>query len=699
NQGLGILDAAKVADTDKPSAAQFYFNFSQMLLNGSNGPQAWKLQTLSDLTTLPDYEEGYGYYGWRGGRGGWGGSGRGAPVDEKGNPVFHQVPKNWAAAASDGERWRWCLLQASELGMAHQVRLNFAQFLQNQFDVQTMAYGGYGGSVGRGGEGGGDKNGKKDEAGPFAVSTLGEDETIARLANGVKRFKLPDEFNFIKLYGIIAADNTPNNNDYARQALESLGQIFENRQQYPRAAGCWKECIARFGPGNSNYRQKRLDQIVGNWGRFETVPTQTSEAAPLVGFRFRNAKKVTFTATRVDLPTLLADVKAYLKTNPINQDRNHWWEKSSIDNIGYRIVEQNQKKYLLDEAAKWDLALEPRENHRDLALTLTLPDALKKPGCYLLKADIDGGNTTFIVMWVADTIIVKKPLNDATLYFVADAASGAPVANATVDCFGWQQRYLKDNNYTIDTAEFAEKTDADGQLILTPKQAAPNLQWLVTVTTDAKEGAAGRFAWYGYSGVWYPRYENDYDYQYKQAKAFFISDRPVYRPDQTVKWKFWLNKAQYDQEGKSPFAGQSILVQINDPRGQKLMEMTFVADDFGGFNGELALPHDAMLGVYSISLPKVPDLQGGGSFRVEEYKKPEFEVSVDAPTDPVMLGDKITATIKAKYYFGAPVVNAKVKYKVTRTSYSGDWYPIGRWDWLFEPGYWWFACDYQWYPG
>ena len=64
-----------------------------------------------------------------------------------------------------------------------------------------------------------------------------------------------------------------------------------------------------------------------------------------------------------------------------------------------------------------------------------------------------------------------------------------------------------------------------------------------------------------------------------------------------------------------------------------------------------------------------------------------------------MLGDKIKATIKAKYYFGSPVIDAKVKYKVLRSSYSGTWYPMGRWDWLYGPGYWWFACDYPWYPG
>ena len=64
-----------------------------------------------------------------------------------------------------------------------------------------------------------------------------------------------------------------------------------------------------------------------------------------------------------------------------------------------------------------------------------------------------------------------------------------------------------------------------------------------------------------------------------------------------------------------------------------------------------------------------------------------------------MLGEKITATIKAKYYFGSPVTKAKVKYKVNRTSYDERWYPVGPWDWLYGPGYWWFAYDYDWYPG
>ena len=96
----------------------------------------------------------------------------------------------------------------------------------------------------------------------------------------------------------------------------------------------------------------------------------------------------------------------------------------------------------------------------------------------------------------------------------------------------------------------------------------------------------------------------------------------------------------------------------------------------------MTLPADATLGVYSVidhadgtRRPTNHDPLGGGSFRVEEYKKPEYEVTVDAPNEPVMLGEKIEATIKAKYYFGSPVTKAKVKYKVQRTGHDEPWYP------------------------
>jgi uncharacterized protein YfaS (alpha-2-macroglobulin family) len=107
------------------------------------------------------------------------------------------------------------------------------------------------------------------------------------------------------------------------------------------------------------------------------------------------------------------------------------------------------------------------------------------------------------------------------------------------------------------------------------------------------------------------------------------------------------------------------------------------------------------LGQYALSIVGRNELDFGFgvSFAVEEYKKPEFEVAIQAPTKPKALGDKFTATIKASYYFGGPVTQARVHYTVKRTARTTHWFPGGLWDWCFGPGYWWFWPDYGWYPG
>jgi hypothetical protein len=174
-----------------------------------------------------------------------------------------------------------------------------------------------------------------------------------------------------------------------------------------------------------------------------------------------------------------------------------------------------------------------------------------------------------------------------------------------------------------------------------------------------------------------------------------MTDRPVYPPGQTVEFKFWIRQAKYDLDDKSQFAHESFAVEIHNPKGEKVYNETLTADNYGGIAGKFELPADATLGQYQLMVVN----RGGGSFRVEEYKKPEYEVTVEAPTEPVMLGEKITATINAKYYFGSPVTSAIVKYKIMRSEHTARWYPPGPWDWLYGPGYWWFAYDYEWYPG
>ena len=660
-------------EDDRGAVARFYLSFAQMLMGRRGYSEAWRLQYLTDLTKLPDYEPGR-YYGWR--HYGYGAS-RGAPVEADGKPVFHHLPKTWQAAKTDGQRWRWCLLQAVEYnsGLNTSVRMQFADFLRQQFGVQTMAR--YGRFLARRQM----EEATKDTSGTWELHTLKETETIAKLATGIRRLTLPDEFNFIRIYRSLAANYEP--------ACQRLCEIFENRRQYPTAAELWRKNIARFGPGHKSWKKNRLAQIVENWGMFEPVLTQPAEKGASVEFRFRNGKKVHFTAHAVKVSKLLEDVKAYLKSGPKRLD----WQKMRIDRIGWMLVNKDRKEYIGRQVASWDLDLEPRANHWDRRITVTTP--LQKPGAYLLTATMTGGNTSKIIIWVADTAIVKKTTVGHGYYFVADAVTGKPVGKANVEFFGYWQEYIRHKNergrYVIHTRNFAEFTDADGQVTPDLKDTSRRYQWIVTATTPG-----GRFAYLGFTGVWSGRY---YDRDYKATKTFVMTDRPVYRPKQTVKFKFWVNHARYDVEGKSAFAGQTFRARINDGKGKKVFEKSFKLDEFGGADGELPLKPDAVLGRYYISIRRGPRTYGGGAFRVEEYKKPEFEVKIEAPQEPIALGEKFSALIKADYYFGGPVKEAKVSYKVLRSEHDTRWFHPYPWDWLFGPGYWWCAYDYTWFPG
>lgn len=665
-------------EDDKLALARFHLLFAKILRRGAGGHEAWRLQTLTDLRQLPDYEEGrFRRYG---------GSNRGAAVDAKGNPIYYRIPKSHETAANDGERWRWMLAQAAEFDPArvNEIDMKLAHFVRSQFGVQTMAAFARSGVPSR----------SDSKTGTFALHTLKDDETIAKLATGLKRFTLPDEFNWIKIAQRVARRGR---GPFGEQARDLLAREYEDRRQYVKAAAAWKKAIAEYGAGRNGFRQKRLDQIVGNWGRFEPGRVQPAGKKAVVDFRFRNGKKVAFQAHAIKVAKLLDDVKAHLKGNPGRLD----WNTINISNIGYRLVEQNQRQYLGDKVAAWDVDLKPRPAHVDDRITVTTP--MTKAGAYLVTATMQGGHVSRIIVWISDTVLLKKQLDGQSYYYVADAASGEPIAKADVEFFGWkQQRLGNGNRWRVDTLSFNETTDADGQIILAKDKMPQNHQWLITARKASgrpKPAVDGeRFAYLGFTGIWYGR---RYDAEYNATKVFTITDRPVYRPEQKVQFKAWIEHAKYDQNDNSAFANQEFQLRIHNPKGEKIFERNYTTDDYGGLSGEIRLAKGAALGVYAIQIFDAAGkiYQGSGNFRVEEYKKPEFEVTVEAPKEPVRLGEKIKATIKAKYYFGAPVVRAKVKYKVLRTSYDEHWYPRGDWDWFYGRGYWWFAADYPWYPG
>ena len=160
--------------------------------------------------------------------------------------------------------------------------------------------------------------------------------------------------------------------------------------------------------------------------------TQPAGQGATVEFRFRNGTQGQLRRpTRSTSQKLLDDVKAYIKSQPQaarlgeGQHRRH------------RLPAGARRTRSSTSAGRWpsgSWTSSRGANHFDKRITVTTP--LQKAGAYLLTAKMDGGNTSRIVIWVADTAIVKKPLDGKTYYFVADAVTGKPVAKANVEFFG-----------------------------------------------------------------------------------------------------------------------------------------------------------------------------------------------------------------------------------------------------------------------
>lgn len=661
------LDAA-IETGDNSQAAEVAHQLATTLLAGSQG--GWGLGRLTDLETLPEYEEGWGPGGHSGG----------APVNAENSPIYYDMPESWQAAANDGQRWRWALAEMSRLAPKRHIDelTQRANFLRGQFGVPTLR-----GIIEPLLAKAEEPNAKTSV---YSLHTLTEDETLARLATGIQRFKLPDEHNFVKLYQQALAEAEQEGlTGRAWEVASQLAQLFADRRQYPRASEYWHIALEHAsGNWQKDQANSQIAQIEKPWGQFEPARTQPRETGASFEFRYRNGERVDFVAEEIDVAQLLADVKAYIKSKPREFDYN----KLQLDRIGYRLVHENQQKYIGGEVARWTTPLESPPGHFDRRTTITTP--LQKAGAYLVTANMKGGNTAKIVLWVADTAILKKSMGNRTLYYVADASTGKPIEKANVELFGYRYERTKPDEMTVDIEQFAEFTNADGQVTvnLAEDDQPQNYQWLTVATTPE-----GRLAYLGFHRVW--RQSPRVGGPPERVETFAITDRPVYRPSQKVKLKLWVENVKYDAAEESPFAHKTFQLEVHDPKGEKVVSQQVTANAYGGVSAEYELPSGATLGQYRFHLVNY----GGGNFRVEEYKKPEFEVTVDAPNEPLALGEQFDATITARYYFGEPVREGTVKYKVTRTTRDQQWFPTGRWDWLYGNGYWWFGYDYDWYPG
>jgi len=300
--------------------------------------------------------------------------------------------------------------------------------------------------------------------------------------------------------------------------------------------------------------------------------------------------------------------------------------------------------------ARWKLELPPKY----VSESSDLPMDSLPSGVYVLEAT-NGSYRAYAVIVVSEIALVIKTSRGRIMAYTADRETGMPIGDTVVST--WKSKKQ--------VAQFKTNKQGMGE---------------ARVGSDDKSSEQGEGGYSDYGSQWVLA-QHDKDVALvapyslnlssdpnQDWSGYVYTDRSVYRPGDTVYFKAIVRKQDGDRLLLP--TDREIQVKIEDSSRNLILQRSYSLTPFGSLTGSLELPATAALGYCSITVSKG---YISGSFQVEEYKKPEYFVKVTPEVPRILQGGSVKATIEARYYFGEPVANAKVKYVV----HTQRWYDYG----------------------
>lgn len=324
-----------------------------------------------------------------------------------------------------------------------------------------------------------------------------------------------------------------------------------------------------------------------------------------------------------------------------------------------QFMNPGQRREFLSKPAvlQWKADLPATPDFKERGIDLPAPENLK-PGFYFIAASgnedfSEEDNATMMTsVWVSDLALVTRQRTGEVGGFVLDAASGEPIAGADISVW-----HLGQNGARISDPSL--RTDTNGVFSMKPSE---NRNYLFRARHHGNEIASDELWGYGWN------WEG-------QGKPFtqtvFFTDRSLYRPGQTIQYKGICLRADHEKGRYETLNGQDVTVIFADPNGKEIARQARTANDYGSFAGSFTAPRDRLMGrmtIYTMSAPF-----GSAQLSVEEYKRPKFEVSLDAPKSAPKLNETVSLTGHATSYTGAAVDGAVVKYHIVRTTQMPWW--------------------------
>ncbi|NPV54120.1 MAG: hypothetical protein HPY71_11440 [Firmicutes bacterium] len=283
-------------------------------------------------------------------------------------------------------------------------------------------------------------------------------------------------------------------------------------------------------------------------------------------------------------------------------------------------------------------SLTPRRRDKSGDFLLKVPFSPPGPGGYLVVARDQRGRKQATWVIVTRLGLVTKQANNALVVYAQDFASGRPFAGVLVRV------------YDGHTAIASGYTDRNG-LLYVGKAGLPRNAVVV--------------ARYGPN---FAHVNSTYYWEDSRYKVYAYTDRPVYRPGQEVFFKGIAREDTGTGGDYRVLGGEKVLVDIRDAGDASVYRAELVTNEFGAFGGQFTLGREPALGTYRI-LTTVKGSTQYAWFKVAEYRKPEYQVTVKCPRPTYVAGDRVPVEVSASYYFGAPVAGARVRYYVYSQPY------------------------------
>lgn len=398
------------------------------------------------------------------------------------------------------------------------------------------------------------------------------------------------------------------------------------------------------------------------------IVIQNAEVAPKIAAKVTNVDSISYELyelTNEQLVSLIEEETNYSTLSVI-------WQ--NLDLSQYKKVYSWTQNFQMVQDIPFNVVTE-----------VTKEGELFSPGFYFLEAKIDGGVHDNLILVLSKTGLLFKTSPKQVFAWATSFNSAEPVSDMEIEIVSIRNQQL-----------VKAKTNSDGvmQSDVTWPKTSYGYDDRRFIAIGRRDNDVSLVTWEFNNGI--SNYDfsiYSYSYQSSENKEMFLTfDRPLYRPGQKVFFKGYL-RLEEDVVYTMPPADVKVEVVIG--KGYNLSEKGEIyrqvhsVDEYGSFTGSIDLADDLATGEYYLKATYGGDTFRR-SFRVEEYRKPDYQVVVSSDQEKYVAGETAKVSLTASYFGGGAVANAPVTYEVSK---RGEYY-----SWSQDLGYYFNQARYLDYP-